>query len=443
MSSARGQWKAYRGWFGTFVENVVQGIARELLAAAIERYESRGLPVVFHCHDEVVVEAPIGAISEAEFLAILLERPPWAEGLPLGGKVHSGPHYLEPPETPAEPLPVADPGHALVEAAVDAYLDADREHTITDPAALERDDEKDFITQLDEHIAPLTDLVSLPMDSSNRVSCPFHTDPNPSCAIYPDHFHCFGCTEHGDRLDWLIRAEGMTRAEAMAAISNWDGPRPPPNCNENADKVALALQLWSDSRSIRGTVAERYLRVTRCIARLPSAVHDSLRFHPACPFGRERLPCLVALMRDPLNDVPIGIQRTALTLRGEQVEKIDRRMLGHAGVVKLWPLGTATQLAVGEGLETTLSAMILSARLGEDLRPAWAALSSGMLGALPVIPQVSRLTLFVDNDANGQGQTSAARCDDRWTRAGRTVVHLTPEQPSFDFNDLILSEVSP
>ena len=28
MDNARGQWKPYRGWFGTFVENVVQGTAR-------------------------------------------------------------------------------------------------------------------------------------------------------------------------------------------------------------------------------------------------------------------------------------------------------------------------------------------------------------------------------------------------------------------------------
>ena len=39
MDNARGQWKPYRGWFGTFVENVVQGTARDLLAAAIERFE--------------------------------------------------------------------------------------------------------------------------------------------------------------------------------------------------------------------------------------------------------------------------------------------------------------------------------------------------------------------------------------------------------------------
>jgi DNA polymerase len=40
MDNARGQWKTYRGWFGTFVENVVQGTARDLLAAAIERFET-------------------------------------------------------------------------------------------------------------------------------------------------------------------------------------------------------------------------------------------------------------------------------------------------------------------------------------------------------------------------------------------------------------------
>ena len=68
MDNARGQWKQYRGWFGTFVENVVQGTARDLLAAAIERFETSGIDVVFHCHDEVTVEVPIGSLSDEEFL---------------------------------------------------------------------------------------------------------------------------------------------------------------------------------------------------------------------------------------------------------------------------------------------------------------------------------------------------------------------------------------
>ena len=89
FDNARGQWKPVRAWFGTLVENVVQGTARDLLAAAIIRAEARGWSVVFHCHDEIVIEAAEGSVSEQEMLALLLEPPAWATGLPLGGKIHS------------------------------------------------------------------------------------------------------------------------------------------------------------------------------------------------------------------------------------------------------------------------------------------------------------------------------------------------------------------
>jgi DNA polymerase len=114
FDNARAQWKPYRGWFGVFVENVVSGVARDLLAAAIERFEARGFPVVFHCHDEITVETPIGALSDQEFRDILLDAPAWAAGLPLGGKVHSGAHYLPPPERPAEPLRERDPDELVL-----------------------------------------------------------------------------------------------------------------------------------------------------------------------------------------------------------------------------------------------------------------------------------------------------------------------------------------
>src|SRR5262245_8599553 len=111
MDNAKGQWKPARAWFGTLVENVVQGTARDLLAAAIVRAEARWPgSVVFHCHDELVIEAPIGAIPEQEMLALVLEPPVWAADLPLGGKVRSGPLYLEAPATAALPaalLPIA------------------------------------------------------------------------------------------------------------------------------------------------------------------------------------------------------------------------------------------------------------------------------------------------------------------------------------------------
>jgi Toprim domain/CHC2 zinc finger/DNA polymerase family A len=442
MDNARGQWKKYRGWFGTFVENVVQGTARDLLAAALERYETRGIAVVTHCHDEVTAEAPVGSIPAAEFLAILLKPPTWATGLPLSGKVHSGPHYLEAPEHPAEPLVTPDADEVVLETAVDAYLTDAREDPgeITNPALVEREDREEYVAELPDNIAPLTELVTLPQTPDHKVCCPFHDDIEPSCTIYPDHFYCFGCGERGGRLDWLMRAEGMTEAEAVAYVQDWSGPseRLPQN-GDNDTRLAFVKQIWTSAKPVLGTIAERYLDETRGIDinKLPADLHRSLRFHANCVFGPgATAPCLIALMRDPLTDAPIGIQRIALELRGGRIDRIERRMLGQAGVVKVWPAGA--QLVVGEGLETVLAAATRIPYEGAPLLPAWAALSSQQLRMLPIIPGVERLILLIDNDQNQEGQTAAAYARAIWRTAGRTVVPLMPDAVGSDFNDLIL-----
>jgi hypothetical protein len=83
--------------------------------------------------------------------------------MPLGGKVHTGPHYLAPPEREAEPLPVVDPDLETVEAAIDDYLDDARQDPgeIDDPALVEREDDKDFVANLPDEIAPLFEMVTL------------------------------------------------------------------------------------------------------------------------------------------------------------------------------------------------------------------------------------------------------------------------------------------
>jgi Toprim domain len=112
--------------------------------------------------------------------------------------------------------------------------------------------------------------------------------------------------------------------------------------------------------------------------------------------------------------------------------------LGRVGAVKIWPAGA--QLVVGEGLETTLAAATRIPYRGAPLQPAWSAVSSGGLSRLPVIPEVERLIILVDHDGNGEGQAAAVRCMERWTRAGRTVIRLTPKRVDADFNDLVMPE---
>jgi DNA polymerase len=434
MDNARGQWKPARAWYGTLIENVVQGTARDLLAAAILRAEARGWKVVFHCHDELVIEAPEGTVAEAEVLALLLEPPPWAVGLPLGGKVHSGPIYLEAPET-AEP-PAVETEEAIVDHAVDTFIAA------TPPnEAIGRAADDDFLVSLGDAVAPLTDFVMLPIDSSDRVSCPFHDDPKPSCKICTDHFHCYGCGAHGDRVDWLMRVDGMTRPEAIAALQDWTGPVATEQQFDAASRVEFARQLWNAAEPLRGSLGERYLVETRGIdtGKLPSTLHDALRFHSHCAFGaRAFRPCILALMRDPVTDAPVGIHRIGLAVENGTVVKLGRMALGRMGVVKLWPTNGSGQLVVGEGIETVLAAATRISYHGAPLTPAWSAIARNGLACLPVLPDVTRLILLVDNDENGEGQRAAEQGRTAWTSAGRTVVPLIPKQCGWDFNDVIL-----
>ncbi len=74
-----------RTYGGRLVENVVQAVARDLLACALVRLDAAGERVVAHVHDEIVAEV---AREEAEQGLARLRRamcaaPDWADGLPL------------------------------------------------------------------------------------------------------------------------------------------------------------------------------------------------------------------------------------------------------------------------------------------------------------------------------------------------------------------------
>ena len=81
------KWKRIETYGGKLVENCVQAIARDCLAQAIEHLEAARLPVIFHIHDEVVIDIRPFADNEAMLAKTveIMSRPvPWAPGLPLG-----------------------------------------------------------------------------------------------------------------------------------------------------------------------------------------------------------------------------------------------------------------------------------------------------------------------------------------------------------------------
>ncbi len=77
------QWTQLETYGGKLVENVVQAIARDCLAAAIEHLEEAGFPVVFHVHDEVVIDCPENRADLDAVVQIMTQPIPWAADLPL------------------------------------------------------------------------------------------------------------------------------------------------------------------------------------------------------------------------------------------------------------------------------------------------------------------------------------------------------------------------
>lgn len=84
MDQSTKKWKRIETYGGKLVENCVQAIARDCLALSIERLKAAGYEVIFHIHDEVVIECNAESASLDDVVRIMSEPIPWAMDLPLG-----------------------------------------------------------------------------------------------------------------------------------------------------------------------------------------------------------------------------------------------------------------------------------------------------------------------------------------------------------------------
>lgn len=88
------KWEAIRTYGGKLTENIVQSVARDILGIVILRAEAAGLKIVFHIHDEIVVEAEPGQTLE-DVTAIFSQPIDWCKDLPLKGAGYTTPYYLK------------------------------------------------------------------------------------------------------------------------------------------------------------------------------------------------------------------------------------------------------------------------------------------------------------------------------------------------------------
>ena len=260
--------------------------------------------------------------------------------------------------------------------------------------------------------------------------CPVHDDKRPSLSI-----------RDGDR---GILVKCHTGCDGQAVIDelkrrNFWPVEPAPAASKRKrsaeDTRRYVLETWRSCRPAAGTHVETYLGCRGITMEMPS----SIRFHPGLKHGDTGLlmACMVAAVQGSDSQIT-ALHRTFLRADGEGKAQVSspRKMLGsvRGGAVRLAAPGP--ELAIGEGIETSLSFQQITGT------PTWAALSaSGLMTVeLPSLPFAATVFILVDLDPAGEeaAQVAARQFDHEGRR-----VNLVRPNTGKDLNDALEGNASP
>lgn len=203
----------------------------------------------------------------------------------------------------------------------------------------------------------------------------------------------------------------------------------------DAERTARALPFFYEALRLPGTPGALHFE-----RRGVSYEGDALRWHPECPFGKGRVGCIVAMVRSIIGNRPVAIHRTAVDREGNKLSHLGnngRLSLGptKGGAIKLTDDADVERvLAIGEGLETTLSIRRLS-----DLEhmPLWCVLSADGIREFPQLLGIESVWIAADNDEKGVGQLAARALAQRLERAGTEAIVVKPDTVGSDLNDTV------
>ena len=271
--------------------------------------------------------------------------------------------------------------------------------------------------------------------------CPAHDDRRPSLRISETKFgkvliKCWSGCEQDAVID-ALRRRGL-----------WGGkPTQASHASERSDAAAGLDQTHDPTKSwrnalpfIRGSVVDRYLKSRRGIE-LTDDEARSLRYSPSLWHWptKTKWPAMLACVA-LASGAPITSHQTFLEPDGSDKAPLgDKARLFAAGGktvgggVWFGAAETAQELIVGEGIESTLSAMrIFGSAAG------CAALSANGIRTLILPADARRVRIFADNDALGQGLALARAAARRWLAEGRTVAVSISPKVGEDANDVWL-----
>lgn len=319
--------------------------------------------------------------------------------------------------------------------------------------------------------------------------CPFHQEATGSFTVVDDKgfAHCFGCGWHGDAIRFVMDYDDKSFLEAVRGLAEEGGisltahPATParelarePSSRETVSSAIVGRHILDTAVAARGTIVAAWLghRGLSTDSVNVQAALDRLLFHPACPVTpwrvgqgpdnvRLRRPAMVGLIErvsglpGDRQRVPIGVHCTYLQPDGRGKAHLPplqdgsargtRMIWGHCGRGAVWLTDMdcespeARPLVVGEGIETTLSAMDqepggVRGAAALNLGNLEGGLLKGPHGELPLwnvrpdpdrrpflIDRPGAVIVAVDSDMKpisgpgGRGVKVQARKGERWT----------------------------
>ena len=270
--------------------------------------------------------------------------------------------------------------------------------------------------------------------------CPFHAEKTPSFIVDDSRgfYHCFGCTAHGDLIEWVIQSRGMAFAEAVAELLTGVDLERPVQIGQLTAKVSAdavrrlqaAAKIWETGRPIGGTVAEVYLRDTRGL--LLPRVPGVLRYCPAlyCSAVSTETPALLARL-DAGRGFMTAIQAIHLDVTtGDAVRDQGRRVKRTHGPMNDGAVRLASPRAVLALAGSVEDALSVTEMFG---LPCWASCGEGRFGAVTIPSGVERVIIFADSDQSGRAL--AAKGAKALAAPGRRVDISFPREGK-DWNDV-------
>jgi DNA primase len=77
----------------------------------------------------------------------------------------------------------------------------------------------------------------------HKGCCLFHGEKTPSFYVYDDHYHCFGCGEHGDAITYVMKSRGAAFMEAVQSLADEAGLEVPKASPAEAEREARRISL--------------------------------------------------------------------------------------------------------------------------------------------------------------------------------------------------------